>query len=145
MRFKRMLNVVLLAAACSGCASMAPTPAVQCFHEDEKIETEIGYCSAVRVGNMLYVSGDVGAGSMPDAMRRAYSTLQKTLAARGLSFENVVKENVYATDLDAFIQNKDVRRQFYGKNLPAATWVQVSRLFRPSYVVEVELIAVFPQ
>ena len=56
-----------------------------------------------------------------------------------------MKENVYATDLDAFIHNKAIRKEFYGDTFPAATWVQVQRLYVPSLVVEVELIAVYPK
>ena len=146
MQLARLL--VPFAALASGCATTAvpntSTPASECFHRNAAVETDIGYCEAVRVGNTLYVSGSVGNGEMPLAIRRAYTTLQKTLEARGLTFRNVVKETVFATDLDAFIQNKDVRKQFYGDNTPAATWVQVSRLYQPAYVVEVELTAVFP-
>ena len=53
--------------------------------------------------------------------------------------------NVYTTDLDAFEKSKDIRKRFYGDSLPAATWVQVQRLFLPSLVVEVELIAEYPK
>jgi enamine deaminase RidA (YjgF/YER057c/UK114 family) len=56
-----------------------------------------------------------------------------------------VKENVYATDLDAFIRNKEARKAFYGEALPAATWVQVQRLYSPSFVVEIELVAQYPE
>ena len=56
-----------------------------------------------------------------------------------------MKETVYATELDAFIKNKDVRKTYYGLRYPAATWVQVERLYVPEFVVEVELIAAFPQ
>jgi len=146
MRLARLLTPFAVLA--SGCATTAPPIASkatsECFHVNTAVETEIGYCEAVRVGNTLYVSGSVGNGEMPLAIKRAYATLQKTLQARGLSFKNVVKETVFATDLDAFIQNKEVRKQFYGDNTPAATWVQVSRLYQPTYVVEVELTAVFP-
>ena len=108
------------------------------------METDIGYCEAVRIGNALHISGSVGAGEMPAAMRKAYDTLKKTLAANGLDFHNVVKENVYATDLDAFIHNKDIRKEYYGADFPAATWVQVQRLYLPAFVVEVELTAQYP-
>lgn len=58
----------------------------------------------------------------------------------------MVKENVYTTDLDAFIQNKEVRKEFYANTpLPAATWVQVQRLYTPTTVLEVELVAEYPK
>jgi enamine deaminase RidA (YjgF/YER057c/UK114 family) len=53
----------------------------------------------------------------------------------------VVKETVFATDLDAFVKNKEIRKEFYGPALPAATWVQVQRLYSPSLVLEVEVTA----
>ena len=68
----------------------------------------------------------------------------KFVTANGLSFDDVVKETVFATDLDAFIANKALRKPFYGPRLPAATWVQVQRLYDPSYVLEVELVAEAP-
>ena len=115
------------------------------FHLNEKVETEIGYAQAVRIGDTLYVSGSVGAGEMAGAIHQAYDELKKTLAAHGLDFRNVVKENVFSTDLDAFIKNKDIRKEYYGSDYPAATWVQVQRLYLPTFVVEIEITAVFPK
>ena len=129
----------------AGCATAPPQVSIECFHGNAATEADIGFCRAVRAGNTLYISGAVGQGEMPEAMRRAYGVLRKTLEDRGLGFRHVVKETVFATDLDAFVRAKDVRKEFYGSHLPAASWVQVSRLFRPALVVEVELIAVYPQ
>lgn len=108
-------------------------------------EDEFGYREAVRVGNTLYLSGNVGKGPMPDGIRQAYGNLQKVLAHYGLTFQHVVKETVYTTQLDALKENRAIRREFYGKDFPAATWVQIDRLFQPEYVIEVDLIAVFPE
>lgn len=115
------------------------------FHLNEKMEKEIGYAQAVRIGDTLYISGSVGAGEMPSAIRESYDELKKTLAAHGLDFRNVVKENVFTTDLDAFKASKEIRKEYYGTECPAATWVQVQRLYLPKFVVEVELVAVFPK
>ena len=108
-------------------------------------EDDIGYRQAVRVGNTLYVSGIAGAGTMPAAIRSVYGELKEVLAHYGLTFAHVVKENAYATDLEALKANLGVRRAYYGKDFPAATWVQVGRLYQPDQVLEVELIAVFPE
>lgn len=122
-------------------ASVASQVQRTCYHRDESSEKDVGYCQAVRVGNTLYISGAASRGEMAPAMRSVYEQLQQTLEANGLTFADVVKENVYATDLDAFIRNKELRKEFYGQTLPAATWVQVQRLYVPAIVVEVELIA----
>jgi len=108
-------------------------------------EDEYGYREAVRVGNTLYISGNVGQGAMPDAIRQVYGSLKMILAHYGLTFQHVVKENIYTTQLDLLKENRAVRLEFYGKDFPAASWVQVDRLFQPEYNIEVELIAVFPE
>jgi 2-iminobutanoate/2-iminopropanoate deaminase len=140
-------SLVLLAAVLllSGCASVEPHVRRSCIHESEALEKDIGFCQALRSGNTLHVSGIAAEGSMDDAVRSAYSRLRHILAANGLTFADVVKENVYATDLDAFIRNTEIRKEFYGSSLPAATWVQVQRLYLPSFVVEIELTAAFPR
>jgi enamine deaminase RidA (YjgF/YER057c/UK114 family) len=143
----RSLAALLFATviALSGCASTAPQVQRVCFHQNETIENGIGYCQALRVGDTLYISGVTGQGEMTVAVRSVYGRLKQTLEANGLSFADVVKENVFAKDLDAFIQSKEIRKEFYGRSFPSATWVQVQRLYLPSFVIEVELIAEYPK
>jgi enamine deaminase RidA (YjgF/YER057c/UK114 family) len=136
------LCLILTLAACSTAPSRLQR---SCYHKSETVEVEIGYCQAVRSGNRLYISGTVGQGEMPAAVQSVYERLKQTLEANGLTFHDVVKENVFTTDLDAFKGSKDIRKAFYGDSLPAATWVQVQRLYLPSIVVEVELIAENPK
>ncbi len=133
-----------LAISLAGCAAPGAKVAKSCYHRNEPVETDIGYCQAVRSGNTLYVSGVVGQGEMESATRSVYERLQKTLEANGLKFADVVKENVYTTDLDAFEKTKAIRKEFYGTAFPAATWVQVQRLFAPAFVLEIELTATYP-
>ena len=137
---------LLFAIGCLGaCATGGTNARKSCFHLNAPIENEIGYCQAVRAGRALHVSGSVGRGEMSSAMRGAYQELKATLEANGLAFGNVVKETVFTTDLDEFIRNKQIRKDYYGTDFPAATWVQVQRLYRPEFVVEVEITAEFPK
>ncbi|RXK52980.1 RidA family protein [Oleiharenicola lentus] len=108
-------------------------------------EDDIGYRQAVRVGNTVFISGTVGTGPMPVAMREAYGVLETTLKHFGLTFAHVVKETIHTTDFEALKANLAVRRGFYGKDFPAATWVQVGRLYEPNHVIEIELVAVIPE
>lgn len=134
-----------LVLALASLISFAASAEIQRFHLNEQVEKEVGYSQAVRAGDTLYISGAVGRGDMNVAIKQAYDALGKTLAAHGLDFDDVVKETVFATNLDSLIVNKDVRKAYYGAHFPAATWVQVERLYVPEFVVEVELIAVFRQ
>jgi enamine deaminase RidA (YjgF/YER057c/UK114 family) len=139
------LGLLLAAARLDATDTPAGAPALKTDkYRAGKSEDDYGYRRAVRIGNTLYVSGAVGAGEMPAAIRTAYGTLGKTLAHYGLGFQHVVKENIFTTKLDALKESRAVRKEFYGTDFPAATWVQVDRLFQPDYVIEVELIAVFP-
>jgi 2-iminobutanoate/2-iminopropanoate deaminase len=137
---KLLLGALLLAASFGANAQDKKT----CYNMDAAFENQMGYCQAVRVGNTLYISGTAASGEMPVAIGKVYGDLKKTLAAHGLTFGDVVKENVYATDLDAFIKHHQIRKAMYTGGYPVATWVQVPRLFTPALVVEVELVATFP-
>ena len=137
--------LLIFVALATGCATTVPQVAPSCKFQNEAVERSIGFCQAVRVGDLLYVSGVTGAAPMESAVPRVYEQLRRILEANGLTFADVVKETVYATDLDAFIKVSDIRKPFYGSRLPAATWVQVQRLYLPAFVVEVELIAHYPR
>ena len=107
-------------------------------------EDDYGYRQAVRVGHTLYIAGCTGGGEMPDAIRTAYGKIQKTLAHYGLTFANIVKETVYTTKFEELKLHRAVRKEFYGVDFPASTWIQIDRLFNPAYVIEVETIAIIP-
>jgi enamine deaminase RidA (YjgF/YER057c/UK114 family) len=140
----RLLCFLVATTCLSAGAASGNHSEKRCFHLNASIENEIGYCQAVRIGRVLHISGSVGKGEMPSAIRGAYGELKATLEANGLTFNDVVKETVFTTDLDAFIRNKPIRKEYYGTDFPAATWVQVQRLYRPEYVVEVEIMAEYP-
>ena len=57
----------------------------------------------------------------------------------------MVKENLYTTDIEAMKKYNDARKVFYKGDFPAATWVQISRLFMADAKLEVELIAHLPK
>lgn len=141
----RTLCFLLAVGSLDACATSNAAAEKSCFHLNAASENEIGYCQSVRSGRVVHISGSVGKGEMPAAMRGAYQELKQTLEANGLAFANVVKETVFTTDLDAFIRNKQIRKDYYGTDLPAATWVQVQRLYRPDFVVEVEITAELPK
>ena len=114
------------------------------FNINKEGEDKIGYAQAVKVRNTIYVSGSVGWGKTEEALKHAYDEIALTLKNYNASFIHVVKENLYALELDSVIKYKDIRLNYYGKDFPAATWVEVKRLYNPGLKVEVEVIAVLP-
>lgn len=106
-------------------------------------DTTAGYADAVLVDNVLYISGAIGRGTIAEQLQLLYSDLEKTLKAFGATFQNVVKETLFTTDIEEVKRNNFVRKNFYKGDFPAATWVQISRLYSPraDAQIEVELIA----
>lgn len=101
-----------------------------------------GYAQVVKAGPTLYISGVPSSDLDSAGVARLYTTLGRCLEAYGGSFENVVKETLYTTNIDSMKILNPVRKAFYKDDYPAASWVQISRLYEPSAKLEVDLIAV---
>ena len=97
----------------------------------------------------LYTAGQVGIrpdGTLPEGFEAQHDQIwQNTLAilaAAGMGPENIVRLNVYTTDPDGLKYLKPHREKYLKPgHVPASTWVVVSRLAQPGWVVEMETIA----
>ena len=98
---------------------------------------------------ILYTAGQVGTrpdGTVPAGFEAQHDQIwQNTLAIladAGMGPEDIVKLNVYSTDPDG-LKFLKVHREKYLKpgHTPASTWVVVSRLAQPQWVVEMETVA----
>jgi enamine deaminase RidA (YjgF/YER057c/UK114 family) len=104
-------------------------------------DTSAGYVQVVKVENVLYISGAVARDVTPEGITRVYQALERSSKSFGATFQNVVKENLYTTDMEAMKKYNDARKVFYKGDFPAATWMGVARLFMADAKLEVELIA----
>ena len=108
------------------------------------------YSPAIRAGNLLFISGQVGfdpaTGTLVDGdisaqtdqvMRNIASLLQ----AAGLGFEHVVRTTVYLADMNEFATMNEVYARYVIDPPPARSTVQVARLPRDARV-EIDVIAV---
>jgi 2-iminobutanoate/2-iminopropanoate deaminase len=161
MRREIILGVSVLAVlgVLVGCerevpAAPPPPPRIkQVFHLNP-YEKDFGYAQAVLIDKTLYVSGSVAvdehgrlvaAGDMAGQMRAAYTNIRRTLEANGATFDEIVKETIYTTDMDALLKAADLRFDYYDKErLPTTSWVQVQRLVDPGFLVEIEVVAELP-
>ncbi len=108
---------------------------------DKKQNESAGYAQVVKIGNTIYISGIPTDDLSPKGISEVYKALEKCLNAFGASSKNVVKETLYTTDIEAMKKYNDSRKEFYKGDFPAATWVQVSRLYEANARLEVDLIA----
>ncbi|NEP17434.1 MAG: RidA family protein [Leptolyngbya sp. SIO4C1] len=114
-------------------------------------ETAVGYCRAVRAGNLIFVSGtapvseDGGTYAPYDGYaqaRRCFEIVQQALAALEADLADVVRTRMFVTDLDQFEAITRAHREFFGEHPPASTLVEVKGLVNPDMVIEVEVDAV---
>jgi 2-iminobutanoate/2-iminopropanoate deaminase len=110
------------------------------------------YCHVVRAGNLIWVSGAIGVavdGSVPDdvavQMELALASVDACLTAAGASAINVVKVNVYLTDIHDRATVNPARQRYFGDHRPASTLVGVTALVLPGAKVEIEVTAVIPE
>jgi len=127
------------------------------FVKSDSLPPSPGYSQAVdiRRGRMVYVAGQVamdhagkvvGGGDMRAQTQQTFENLKAALEASGASFENVVKLNYYFSDISQLPVVRDVRDKFIDKANPSAsTAVEVKRLFREPFLIEVEAVAVVPE
>ena len=115
-------------------------------------EKEYGYAQAVKVGDTIYLSGQVshddegkivGLRDMEAQMRQAYANIKKVLAEYGATMDNVVDEILFVTDMDtAFAAAVKCRREvFSGTPIVASTIVQIQRLAFPDLMIEIKCVA----
>jgi 2-iminobutanoate/2-iminopropanoate deaminase len=107
------------------------------------------YVHAVRLGDLLFTSGQVGLdpatgklvpGGIEAETRRALQNLEAILRAAGTGFDRVVKASVFLIDMDEFAAMNAVYASTFGDVRPARTTVAVSRL-PVGARVEIDLVA----
>lgn len=101
---------------------------------------------------MLYISGQVsrnqkgdiiGAGDLEVQARQVYTNLLEILKSQGASFRDVVKLNTYTTQPEKIVVVRKVRNEFISATEPPAhTFVGVTALADPAFLIEIEAVAV---
>lgn len=103
----------------------------------------------IRFGNMLFISGQAGAGEDGKIVEggfraqgeQAFANLRRALNAGGSSLNDVIKVTIFVTDMGNFKQVVDLRRRFFSEPYPADTIAEVKALYDPSAMIEIEAIA----
>ncbi len=118
----------------------------------DNVHRPFGYAHALQVANTIYVSGQipldlegnvVGKNDIAVQTEQVYENLKRVLEAAGGTMTNIVMLNIYCRDIDAFDKKtRPLRKKYFGNYYPAITAVEVSRLYRPDFLIEVEAIAV---
>lgn len=114
-------------------------------------EQRVGYSRAVRVGNMVEVSGTtavneagevIGEGSMYEQAMFIFRKIEKALVACDATLNQVVRTRMYVTDISKWEEAGRAHFHFFRDVKPAATLVEVSSLVNKRLLIEIEVTAV---
>ncbi|MEM8524798.1 MAG: RidA family protein [Bacteroidota bacterium] len=113
-----------------------------------EVEKAFGYAHAVKIGNHIKISGAVSMddtgnptaiGDFEQQMKNCYADLKKILEHYNCTFENVVKEDIFTTDMSQFLQFAGYRNEIYTSHFPTGSWLGVKELALPEFMIEIEV------
>lgn len=112
------------------------------------LEKAFGYSHAVKIGSSIKISGAVSmddqgnptaVGDIEQQMKNCYADLDKILKHFGCTFDDVVKEDIFTTDMATMLEKSAYRAEIYKNGFPTGTWLEVKGLASPEFMIEIEL------
>ena len=113
-------------------------------------EDKVGYCRAVRIGNIIEISGTtsvdgdslIGKDDLYSQTKFIILKIEKALQNAGAELTDVVRTRMYVTDISKWEEAAKAHAEFFGTIKPATTMVEVSSLIDPDMLIEIEASAV---
>jgi len=121
------------------------------YSSGSKWEDIVGYSRAVKVGNMLEVSGTVASGpngeviGINDAYKQTryiYEKIEKVLHNAGASMKDVVRVRMFVTDISRWQDYAKAHSEFFIDIKPCNSMIEVKGLIESEYLVEIEVSAI---
>ena len=136
---------------------MATHPTNIRFINPPTLATPLGYTHVVEItrGRTIFIAGQValdqsgkivGQHDFHAQAQQVFENLKAALAAVGTDFTHVVKLNIYVVDISQLPTLRQIRDQYVNtSNPPASTAVEVRKLAREEFLLEVEAVAHVPE
>lgn len=122
----------------------------QLFSSGAKWENRVGYSRAVKIGNVIEISGTtavdgdtiIGKGNMYEQAAFIFQKIEKVLTEAGSSLKDVVRTRMYVTDISKWEEAGKAHALFFNDIKPATTMIEVSKLINDELLIEIEVTAI---
>lgn len=123
------------------------------FSTDSIWEEKIGYSRAVKIGNIIEVSGTVAADEngnvigQDDAYLQTKFILEKieaVLSRAGASMRDVVRTRMFVTDISLFDEYGRAHGEYFKEIRPVTAMYEISGLVKKEFMIEIEATAILP-
>jgi enamine deaminase RidA (YjgF/YER057c/UK114 family) len=123
------------------------------YSSGSKWEDIVGYSRAVKVGNLVEVTGTIASGDdgkvvgENDAYTQTkyiYEKIESVLRRAGASMKDVVRVRMFVTDISRWQEYGRAHSEFFKDIKPCNTMVEVRALIEPAYLIEIEATAIIP-
>lgn len=113
-------------------------------------EEKVGYSRAVRIGNIIEVSGTValkdgeliGKDNAYLQTKRILEIIKEVLEQAGASLKDVIRTRIFVTDISQWEEIGQAHGEAFRTIKPATSMIEVSQLIDPDYLLEIEASAV---
>ena len=121
------------------------------YSSGSKWEDIVGYSRAVKIGNIIEVTGTVasdengnvvGKGDAYEQTKFIYQRIEKVLHRAGASMKDVVRVRMFVTDISRWQEYGKAHSEYFKDIKPCNTMVEVSGLIEPDYLIEIEATAI---
>lgn len=114
-----------------------------------KWEEIVGYSRAVRIGNLIEVTGTaavdgdkiIGIGNPYEQTKFIIRKIETALNKAGAKLSDVIRTRIYVTDISKWEEVGKAHKEFFGEIKPATTMIEVKALIDPELLVEIEVTA----
>lgn len=121
------------------------------YSSGAKWEEIVGYSRAVRIGNVIEITGTVAVNDegnivgIDNAFEQTIFIIQKiesTLIKAGATLNDVVRTRMFVTDISKWEEYGKAHGLFFKNIKPCTTMVEIKRLIEPEYLIEIEATAI---
>jgi enamine deaminase RidA (YjgF/YER057c/UK114 family) len=121
------------------------------YSSGAKWEDIVGYSRAVKVGNIIEITGTVavdennslvGKDNAYEQARFIISKIEKILLLAGSSLKDVVRTRMFVTNISRWEEYGKAHGEFFKEIKPCTSMIQVSALIEPAYLIEIEATAI---